>query len=219
MPGDRRVLRRAVEARRELRAVLAAAPSPSAGSSSRSPPPAPAACRPPSAARRRRASCGGMRAKSGGSALLATKVHGPVSAGDAEPAARRAARSSCCWRCRSKHVAGRVRRPQQLRADDGHEVGLAVEDDQLGRHLAGDRSSARRWRATASGWPWARRRAGRPTPVFASSCAMRSSRSPSGPRLACVHGPVDRVRPTASRRRRGCRTCRRSRPAGSARGC
>ncbi len=35
-----------------------------------------------------------------------------------------------------QHVARRVRRPQQLRADNRHEVGLALEHDQLGRDLA-----------------------------------------------------------------------------------
>ena len=34
-------------------------------------------------------------------------------------------------------VAGRVRGPKELRAHDGHEVGLAVEDDELGGDLAG----------------------------------------------------------------------------------
>ena len=35
-----------------------------------------------------------------------------------------------------QHIARRVRRPQELRADDGHEIGLALEDDQFRRHLA-----------------------------------------------------------------------------------
>ena len=78
-----------------------------------------------------------MRAKSAGSALAATKLHGPRQAGRAEPAAGHQ-RVVVVAAGVDEDVRHGVGGPQQLRAGDGHEVGLTLEDDQLGRCLADD---------------------------------------------------------------------------------
>ena len=77
-----------------------------------------------------------------------------------------------------QHVVGRVRRPQQLRADDRNEIGLALEHDQLGRALRRvDRRHTVR-PARASDLPWGRHRADRPCRPWkapARSCSSRFS--------------------------------------------
>ena len=89
-----------------------------------------------------------------------------------------------------QHVARRIRCPQELRADDGNEVGLALEHDELGGRLRRVDRPERRWRATASGSPWRLRSGDRPCCYLASSAAIAFSPCANGwPGDDCVHGP------------------------------